>query len=107
MAISFPSRTAAIMPHPHEQKLQDVVNSLTLASFNFSVAALTAGMSMNSPTASPAAAPTPALNQSRRLMVGRFLVQASASFVLSEDCLLTCSSISLLSLFHIDSPLLP
>ena len=76
--ISLPSRTAAIMPHPHEQKLQEV-DSLTFSSFSFCVAALTVGMSINPLTARPAAAPTLALNQSRRLIVGRFVVEIAAS----------------------------
>ena len=37
MVISLPSRTEATMPQPHEQKLQEVVNSLTSESFNFCV----------------------------------------------------------------------
>lgn len=35
MEMSLPSRTTATMPHPHEQKLQEVVNSFTSASFCF------------------------------------------------------------------------
>jgi hypothetical protein len=64
----LPSRTAAIMPHPHEQKLHEVVNSLTFASFNFCVAALTVDRSRRSPSASPAPPPIVNLNQSRRLI---------------------------------------
>jgi hypothetical protein len=41
MATSLPSRTEAIMPQPQEQKLQEVVCSVTLASFASRVAALT------------------------------------------------------------------
>src|SRR5215472_668390 len=67
MAISLPSRTAAIIPHPHEQKLQEVVNSLTLESFNSSVAALTAVTSISPSTARPIAPPTLAFIQSLRL----------------------------------------
>jgi len=51
--MSFPSRTAAIMPHPHEQKLQDVVNSLTLASFSSWAAALTGDRSKRLLSAKP------------------------------------------------------
>jgi hypothetical protein len=40
---SLPSRTAAIMPQPHEQKLHEVVNSLTSESFRSFVAACIAG----------------------------------------------------------------
>src|SRR5215469_11599978 len=71
MAINLPSRTDAIIPHPHEQKLQDVVNSRTSESFNFCLAALTAGTSMRLPRASPTPPPTLALNQSLRLSDGR------------------------------------
>jgi hypothetical protein len=44
------------MPQPHEQKLQEVVNSLTFASFNSFDAAFRAGTSRRPPSASPAAA---------------------------------------------------
>jgi hypothetical protein len=33
MVINLPSRTVATMPQPHEQKLQEVVKSLTSESF--------------------------------------------------------------------------
>src|SRR5258705_4193116 len=68
MEISLPSRTAATMPHPHEQKLHDVVNSLMFSSFNFCVAALTVDRSRRSPIASPAPPLTVSRNQSRRLI---------------------------------------
>src|ERR1700751_5052961 len=67
MVISLPSRTAAIIPHPQEQKLQEVVNSLTFESFNSFVAALTAAPSISPPTARPIAPPTLAFIQSLRL----------------------------------------
>src|SRR6516164_8081470 len=54
MAMSLPPRTAATMPHPHEQKLQDVVNSLTSESLRDRVLARTAGTSMRLLKASPA-----------------------------------------------------
>src|SRR5262245_38746633 len=57
------------MPHPHEQKLHDVVNSTTLASLRERVAALTAGTSTRPPSARPTPLPTADLSQSRRLMV--------------------------------------
>src|SRR5215469_6028031 len=66
MAISLPSRTDAIMPHPHEQKLHDVVNSLTWESFKFSVLARTAGRSIRLLSASPAQPPALLLNHSLR-----------------------------------------
>src|SRR5215472_13983706 len=68
MAISLPSRTEAIMPHPHEQKLHEVVNSLIFESFSFCVAALIVGTSMRLPRASPTPPPTLALNQSLRVI---------------------------------------
>ena len=58
---------AAIIPQPHEQKLQEVVNSLTSASFNSFVAARTAGQSRSPPTASPAPPPKVSLKRSLRL----------------------------------------
>src|ERR1700740_496117 len=67
MVISLPSRTAAIIPHPQEQKLQEVVNSLTFDSFNSCVAARTAATSMSPPTARPIAPPMLAFIQSLRL----------------------------------------
>src|SRR5215472_17011726 len=67
MAINLPSRTAAIMPQPHEQKLQEVVNSFTFASFKVSVAALTAGKSTRPSSARPALPATATFNQSLRL----------------------------------------
>jgi hypothetical protein len=68
IAISLPSRAAAILPHPQEQKLHEVVNSLTFASFNYCVAALTVDRSRRSPSARPAPPPTAILNQYRRLI---------------------------------------
>src|SRR6478672_594361 len=59
------------MPHPHEQKLQEVVNSLTFASFNSFVAAFTAGTSRRPPSASPVPPPMLAFSQSRRLSCWR------------------------------------
>src|SRR5436190_21850957 len=57
------------MPQPHEQKLQDVVNSLTADSFKSFVAARIAGTSTSPPSASPAPPPNVSLNRSLRLMV--------------------------------------
>ena len=45
------------MPQPHEQKLQEVVNSLTSESFNFWVFARTAATSTRPPSATPAQPP--------------------------------------------------
>src|SRR5580704_1775913 len=67
MEISLPSRTEATMPQPQEQKLQEVVNSLTSESFNFCVPARTASTSTRAPSASPAHPPAAALNHSRRV----------------------------------------
>src|SRR3954468_8008541 len=55
------------MPQPHEQKLQEVENSLISASLRDSVAAWSAGQSRRPPTASPAPPPTVILSRSRRL----------------------------------------
>src|SRR5215471_374559 len=55
------------MPHPHEQKLHDVVNSATFASLSCSVAAATAGMSTMPESARPTPPPTVTFSQSRRL----------------------------------------
>ena len=79
MAISLPSRTDAIMPHPHEQKLQEVVNSLTFESFNFFVAALNVGKSNSPPSASPALPPTAVFSQSLRFMPWSFPERSSLS----------------------------
>src|SRR4029077_9295478 len=57
------------MPHPQEQKLHEVVNSLTSESFKFFVAARIAGTSRSPPSASPTPPPTVRLNRSRRLTV--------------------------------------
>ena len=55
------------MPQPHEQKLHEVVNSLTFESFKSFAAACTAGTSRSPPSASPAPPPTVAFSQSLRL----------------------------------------
>jgi hypothetical protein len=55
------------MPHPHEQKLQEVVYSFTCDSFSFFEAALTVGMSRIPLTANPAPAPSVNFNMSLRL----------------------------------------
>ena len=57
------------MPHPHEQKLHEVVNSLTSESFKSFVAARIAGTSRSPPSASPAPPPRVSLNRSLRLIV--------------------------------------
>src|SRR3954463_5812552 len=57
------------MPHPHEQKLHEVVNSLTFESFRSLVAARIAGTSSRPPIASPAPLPTVSLNRSLRVRV--------------------------------------
>src|SRR5271156_6064655 len=67
MVINLPSRTEAIMPQPQEQKLQEVVNSLTSESFNFCVLARTASTSTRAPSASPAQPPAAVLNHSLRV----------------------------------------
>src|SRR6188508_2396823 len=69
MVRSLPSRTAAIMPHPHEQKLHEVVNSLTSESFMSCVAARIAGTSMSPPSASPDPPAKVSLKRSLRLIV--------------------------------------
>src|SRR4029077_16395199 len=58
------------MPHPHEQKLHEVVNSLISESFKSFVAARIAGTSRSPPSASPAPPPRVSLNRSLRLIVG-------------------------------------
>src|SRR6516225_4407153 len=69
METSVPSRTEAIMPHPHEQKLHEVVNSRTSRSFNCCVAARTEGTSRTPASArpSPPPPPTAVLSHSLRL----------------------------------------
>src|SRR6476620_5125187 len=67
MAISLPSRTAATMPQPHEQKLHEVVYSCTCDNFIFCEAALTVGMSRIPLTANPAPAPRANFSMSLRL----------------------------------------
>src|SRR6188768_3216398 len=69
MVRSLPSRTAAIIPHPHEQKLHEVVNSLTSESFRSCVAARISATSRSPPKARPDPPPTVSLNRSLRLMV--------------------------------------
>src|SRR5277367_6827324 len=80
MVINLPSRTVATMPQPHEQKLQEVVNSLTSESFNFSVLARTAATSTRPPSASPAPPPAAVLNHSLRVTPARGLDGSSAVF---------------------------
>src|ERR1700751_1988922 len=80
MAISFPSRTDATMPQPHEQKLQEVVNSLMSESFNFCVLARTASTSTRAPSASPAQLPTALLNHSLRVTPVRVLDDSPVVF---------------------------
>src|SRR5688572_7876064 len=55
------------MPHPHEQKLQEVVNSLTSESFSSFVAALTAERSTSPSSARPAPPHSVRPNSSLRL----------------------------------------
>src|SRR5690242_13601183 len=57
------------MPQPHEQKLHEVVNSLTSESFRSLVAARTAETSTSPSRARPAAVQKVSLKRSRRLMV--------------------------------------
>src|SRR4029077_12744724 len=57
------------MPHPHEQKLHEVVNSLTSESFNSFVAARIAGTSRSPPSASPAPPPRVSRKRALRLIV--------------------------------------
>src|ERR1700751_4385036 len=80
MAISLPSRTEATMPQPHEQKLQEVVNSLMSESFNLCVLACTAATSTRSPSASPAQPPAAVLNHSLRVTPVRVLDESPAAF---------------------------
>src|SRR5689334_6447088 len=56
------------MPQPHEQKLQEVVNSLTFDSFMSAVAARMARTSRSPPSASPDPPARVSLNRSRRLI---------------------------------------
>src|ERR1700739_35538 len=71
MVINLPSRTVATMPQPHEQKLQEVVNSLMSESFNFCVLACTAATSTRPPSAKPAQPPAAVLNHSLRVTPAR------------------------------------
>src|SRR5580693_1721372 len=80
MEISLPSRTEATMPQPQEQKLQEVVNSLTSESFKFCVLARTASTSTNAPSASPAQPPAAVLNHSLRVTPVRVFDDSRAVF---------------------------
>src|SRR5580704_6314419 len=80
IVISLPSRTVATMPQPHEQKLQEVVNSLTSESFNFCVLACTAATSTRLPSASPAQLPAAAKNHSLRVTPVRVFVDSPSVF---------------------------
>src|SRR4051794_31964617 len=55
------------MPHPHEQKLHEVVNSAISVSFMVRAAASSAGQWSNPPTARPAPPPTVIFSASLRL----------------------------------------
>ena len=55
------------MPHPQEQKLQEVVTSVTLASFTSLVAARTAATSITPSSARPTEPPAASCSQRRRL----------------------------------------
>jgi len=57
------------MPHPQEQKLQDVVISVTLASFTSLVAARTAATSITPSSARPTVPPAAICSQRRRLNI--------------------------------------
>src|SRR5215470_6234775 len=67
MVMSFPSRTVATIPQPHEQKLHEVVNSFTSDSFIDSVAARAAGTSTRPTRVSPPAPRNPSRRRSLRL----------------------------------------
>ena len=67
MVMSFPSRTVATIPQPQEQKLHEVVNSLTSESFIALVAARAAGTSTRPARVSPPAPRKPSPRRSRRL----------------------------------------
>src|SRR6476659_4922137 len=79
MAISLPSRTEATMPQPHEQKLQEVVNSLTSESFNCCVLARTAATSTTPLSANPAQPPAALLNHSLRVTADRVFDDSTVS----------------------------
>src|SRR5215475_4978839 len=68
MVMSLPSRTEAIMPHPQEQKLHEVVNSWTLESFRFLAAARTVDISSRPLSARPALPPSVMFNHSLRVI---------------------------------------
>ena len=55
------------MPHPQEQKLHEVVTSVTLASLTSFVAARTAVTSITPSSASPTEPPAASCSQRRRL----------------------------------------
>jgi hypothetical protein len=76
---NLPFRTEATMPQPHEQKLQDVVNSLTSESFSFLVSARAAGKSIKVPSAKPAQPPAVVLNHSLRETLEEFCKQSELS----------------------------
>ena len=63
------------MPHPHEQKLHEVVNSLTSESFKSFVAARIAGTSRSPPIANPVPPPTVNFSQSLRFNDIAFLLE--------------------------------
>src|SRR5215472_3205422 len=86
MAMSLPSRTAATMPHPHEQKLQDVVNSLTSESLRDRVLARTAGTSMGPLKASPAQPLVAFFIHSLRDSRPIFLDDGTGSFITPSPC---------------------
>src|SRR4030095_5934368 len=88
--MSLPSRTAAIIPQPQEQKLHEVVNSLMFESFRFCVAARIAETSRIPSSASPAPPARVSRSRSRRLTV----VGRRASFPALRDSS-TVSSMSL------------
>src|SRR4029077_4003182 len=80
MVINLPSRTVATMPQPHEQKLQEVVNSLTSEDFNFWEFARTDATSTSAPGARPAQPPAAALIHSLRVTPVMVLDESPATF---------------------------
>ena len=80
MLINLPSRTVATMPQPHEQKLQEVVNSLTFESFSICVLARTASTSTKALSASPAQPPAAVLNHSLRVTPVEVFDDSTAAF---------------------------
>src|SRR5882672_7090247 len=85
MAINLPSRTEATMPHPHEQKLHEVVNSLILESFSSCVLARNVGISTR--LANPRLAHPPAAfrNHSRRETLDPFRGPSALSVRISSS----------------------